>query len=292
LEEYSYYPGCTAHGTAVEYEATIRTVCDLLEIELRELPDWNCCGASSAHAVAPDLAVGLAERNLAQADRIGLPLIVPCSACFNRLRSARVHEAEEGAAGSGKEAGVEIRFMLDLAASPENMERIQEAVKQHLEGLTVVPYYGCLSVRPPAVTGSTDHENPQEMDRVLRAIGVEVLDWPYKTLCCGGSLSLGRPDLVGGLCGRLAAMARRAGAAALVTACPLCFMNLDSRQPTPEGGGETPLPVFYFTELIALAMQDPSVRGHFKRHIVPVDGALAGVGFLRRDSEKETRGVL
>jgi len=282
LQEYSYYPGCTAHGTAVEYEATIRTVCALLEIELHELPDWNCCGASSAHAVVPDLAIGLAERNLTMADRIGLPLIVPCSACFNRLRSAQAHRAEGGPARSGQGAGVEVRFMLDLAASSQNLERIQGAVKQPLEGLKVVPYYGCLSVRPPAVTGSSDHENPREMDRVLRILGVEVLDWPYKTLCCGGSLSLGRPDLVEGLCGRLAAMARRAGAAALVTACPLCFMNLDSRQPAPGGtvggGGEKPLPVFYFTELIALAMQEPSVRGHFKRHIVPVEGALAGVG--------------
>lgn len=282
MKAYSYYPGCTAHGTAVEYEETIRTVCSLLGVELHELDDWNCCGASSAHAVAPELATTLSERNLTLADRSGLPLLVPCSACFNRLKHARAHRVEAGRPASVPGGGVDILFMLDLAASQEHLERIRDAVTRTLEGLSVVPYYGCLSVRPPRVTDSSDHENPKEMDRVLEALGAEVLEWPYKTLCCGGSLAIGRPDLVTGLCGRIAAMARRVGADALVTACPLCFMNLDSRQPGQDRAGsiyrDGPLPVFYFTELIALAIGDTAVRRHFKRHIVPTEGVLKGIG--------------
>ena len=159
--EVSYYPGCSLHGMAAEYDESIQAVCQTLDVALRELPDWNCCGASSAHFVDDALSVRLTARNMAIADREGRELLVPCAACFQRLKHADKELTEDAARWidepyAGK---AEIYHVNDFFDRPELLDAIKQKVTSPLEGLAVVPYYGCLSQRPPKITDAVQSED-------------------------------------------------------------------------------------------------------------------------------------
>jgi heterodisulfide reductase subunit B len=256
--KFSYYPGCSLHSTAVEYDLSTRAVFKALGVELVELPDWNCCGASSAHSLNHTLSLCLPARNLAQAQERRWDLVAPCAACFNRLKSADytlrndpAQRAEiEEIVGFQYSGQVQVRPPLDVVAQEIGLEQVGARVTRPLKGLRVVSYYGCLLVRPPEVVQFENPEHPQFMDRLLKTLGAEPMDWSYHTDCCGGSLSLTRRDLAAHLVRGLVARAREAGAQAMVTACPLCQVNLEMRQ----DGKEEAMPMFYFTELMGLAM--------------------------------------
>jgi len=269
-QRYAYYPGCALESTAEEYNRSILEVGRALGIELVEIPDWSCCGASSAHMTDYWLAHGLAARNLVLAEKPGLDIAVACPACFQRLKSTQLELSDNpelegklreliGLTGEGK---YEIRHILDIIYHDVGVERIKEKVVKPLEGLRVVGYYGCYLVRPRELTGFDDPENPQLMDRVLEAAGAEVLDWDGKVDCCGGSLSLSERGVTARLVAHIFEAAQAAGAEALVTACPLCQLNLETRQE-----GDKPLPVFYFTELLGLALGLPT-SSWFKKHLI------------------------
>ncbi len=270
--EVSYYPGCSLHGMAAEYEESIQAVCSALGIGLAELEDWNCCGASSAHFIDDELAVRLSARNLAIAEREGRELLVPCAACFQRLKHADKELREDAARWIDEpyEGKAAIYHVNDFFDRPEWAEKIKQTVSRPLRGLAGVPYYGCLSQRPPKVTDAEAPENPQSMDRLMRLLGMEVRPWSYKTDCCGASLSLTRPDLIRKLSGNLFEGAEEAGAECLVTDCPLCQSNLDMQQAEIEAerGKQYGLPVFYVSELMALAFGDPGVGRWWKKHFV------------------------
>jgi heterodisulfide reductase subunit B len=258
--ELSYYPGCSLHGTSVEYDGSTRAVCSALDIELREIEDWSCCGASSGHAIGGELAIALPARNLALASKQGLDVVVPCAACFNRLRAAKV-AAREGKLPDGVPAigkPVDVLSLVDVLASPEMLRRIAGKVTRPLDGLSAVAYYGCLLTRPQEVTAANDVEDPQDMDAVLGVLGVELRRWSYKTQCCGGGLALARADLVEKLVRKILARAKRSGADVIVTACPMCLTNLESRMFEGLRRGtvarEEVVPVVYFTELVGIAM--------------------------------------
>jgi heterodisulfide reductase subunit B len=274
----SYYPGCALHGTALEYDESARAVARLLDVELIDLPDWNCCGASSAHATDEALALNLAARNLTIAETQGMDLMVPCAACYSRLKAAERKISRDG----GKESSFRVLNALEFLFLPDLSVRLQELVKQPLKGLKVVCYYGCLLVRPPDVTGAKEYEHPEEMDRLIELIGAEAVPWSYKTDCCGGSLVLTRTDIVMRLTGKLFDKAIEAGAECLVVACPLCQSNLDSRQEeiSRRSGNRFELPIFYFTELIGLAMGHADADKWFKRHFVDPRKLLASKGLL------------
>ena len=268
----SYYPGCSLHGMATEYDESIRSVCRTLDIGLTELADWNCCGASSAHFLDDELAVRLAARNMAIADREGQDLLIPCSACFQRLKHAD-NELKEDASqwiDQPYEGNTLIYHINDFFERPECFGAVKEKVTRPLTGLAGVAYYGCLSQRPPKLTGATCPENPTAMDDLLRALGMEVRPWSQKTDCCGGSLPLTRPDLVRKLSGDLFEAAEEAGAECLVTDCPMCQSNLDTQEAEieTERGKSYGLPVFYVTELMALAFGDAETRRWWKKHFV------------------------
>jgi heterodisulfide reductase subunit B len=276
----SYYPGCSLHGTALEYEESTQAVCQMLGIELNELPDWNCCGASSAHSTYEALAIALPARNLAMAEEVGLDLIVPCAACFQRLKVAEkyIKEGKEPAIDTTYQGKVPIKHLLDFICEEELLEAVKEKIKKSLGGLKTVCYYGCLTVRPPKVTDAINCENPQTMDGLMSLLGTENYPWSYKTDCCGGSLMLSRTDIVVRLTGKLLQMAEEAGANCIVTACPLCQANLDTRQADVSKtlGKEMHLPIFYFTELLGLALGCEEAGQWMKRHIVdPVDLLVA-----------------
>jgi len=267
---YSYYPGCSLHSTSREYDLSARAVCAAFGVELEELKDWVCCGATSAHALDSEAAHALGVHNLVLAEAQGLDVVTPCAACFNRLKTSE-YEAKEGlrpasvptrqSPYSGK---VTARHLLDVFARDVGVERIRQAVKQPLAGLKPVSYYGCLLVRPQNVMKLDDPEDPALLDEMLRAVGAAPVEWSYKTECCGASMSVPFPSAVETIVGQLAGMAREAGANCFVTACPLCQLNLDTRQTGPE----PPLPAFFFTELLGLALALPGANGWFAKHLV------------------------
>lgn len=285
MTRYAYYPGCSAHGTGREYDATTRAVFAALGHELTEIPDWSCCGASSAHAVSEFLSLALPGRDLAKAEEMGSDVLVPCAACFNRLaRAALVLPSLKELRGQALprfEGRVRVMHPMRPLAEPESLARLAEKRVQDLAGLRVVPYYGCLTVRPAEVTGMTgsELENPTPMDRILEAAGAEVKSWAHKTVCCGAGQALPNPILTKRLSMGLVESAREAGADAIVTGCPLCFVNLETQQlqaARQDGApGQGTVPVFYFTELVAVALGLPRTRQTLKRHLIPVDEALA-----------------
>ncbi|RJO65384.1 MAG: heterodisulfide reductase [Myxococcales bacterium] len=274
----SYYPGCSAHGTGVELDESTRDLCRMLDVELVELKDWSCCGASSAHVKSEKLALGLAGLNLAAAEAEGRDLVTPCPACFSRLSSARRHVLDHGAIPGVEQLNGQtpVRHILHLFSRPEVMEKLAERSSGVLRGLKAVCYYGCLFTRPPEITESAHPENPTEMERILSALGMKALDWPYKTVCCGGSLTLPDADQVARLCHPIFDMARRVGAEAIVTGCPMCFMNLE-RQWAADARDDL-LPIYYFTELMMLALDPQRAASYFRRHLSDSTRALASRG--------------
>lgn len=280
----SYYPGCSLHSTGLEYGESTKEVLQILDIEFEELPDWNCCGASSAHCTDEVLAIELATRNLVMAEEAGLDLVIPCAACFQRFKVAEKHitEGKEPAIETPYQGKVPIKHLLDFLVEEENLKVIKEKIKKPLNGLKAVCYYGCLITRPPKVTDAKHYENPQAMDELLSLLGVEVYPWSYKTDCCGGSLMLSRPDIVAQLSGKLIQMAEDAGVDCVVTACPLCQANLDTKQAviSKNLGREVRFPTYYFTELLGLALGSEKVGKWTGKHIVNARDLLKSQGLL------------
>jgi len=269
----SYYPGCSLDGTAREYGESAEAVAQLLGIELQELDDWTCCGASSAHITNDELAVALPARNLLIADKTGMDLVVPCAACFQRFKVAEKQLlAGKGMVGSPDKykGDFNIKYIVDFFWEYMGEKALREKVKKPLTGLTSVCYYGCLTVRPPRITDAKNPENPRAMDNIIKSLGADVRDWSYKTDCCGGSLMFVRPDIAKKLTAKLLDMAEEAGADCIVAGCPVCQANLDSRQKeiSVDSGRKYEMPVFYVTELMGLAFGSPSVRKWLSRHMV------------------------
>lgn len=277
--EISYYAGCSLHGLAAEYDESVRMVCRALGVELRELADWNCCGATSASQADDELALRLSARNMLIAERAGRELLVPCAACFQRLKRAdRALKKDPARFRAPAYAGRAAIFHInDFFAQPEMLARVGARVIRPLAGLKVVAYYGCLSQRPPAVTGAATPDDPRTMDHLLEKLGATVLPWSFKTDCCGGSLAVPRPDILLHLSGRLLAAARDAGADCLVTDCPMCQSNLDTRQEqlALEVNERFDLPIVYLTELMALAFGETNLARWWKKHFVDPAARLA-----------------
>jgi len=275
--KYAYFPGCSLHSTAKEYDCSTRAVCRAIGVELQEIPDWNCCGASSAHSLSHNLALALPARNLGLAEKMGLDVVVPCAACYNRMRASE-QELRENKERRDRinellsapfEGGITVKTLPEVIGSPELAEVIAEKVKKPLSSLKAACYYGCLLVRPPKIMQFDDAEDPQSLDQIVTALGAETVNWPYKTECCGASFALTKPSIVVKLTYDILRYAKAAGANCIVCACPLCQANLDTRQSEVEAtyGEKLDLPIFYFTELMALAMDLP-IGDCLKRHMV------------------------
>jgi len=279
-----YYPGCSLHGTAKEYDQSVKAVSRALGIELKEVEDWSCCGATSAHATNFKLSVALPARNLMAAEKSDVKdVMVPCAACFNRFKSAQHHLGHDAAlkgeiekvVGGKYQGTLSVRNPIDILCKDIGLNALEARVTRKLTGLKPVSYYGCLLLRPPEVCAFDDYENPFLLDKLMRAMGADVRPWSYKTDCCGGSLTISRTDLVIKMVDKLVAMAREAGANCVVTACPVCMANLDMR-----ASENVRLPVFYFTELVALAMGLQGPASWFKLHHVDPIPLVSGLGLL------------
>jgi heterodisulfide reductase subunit B2 len=287
MTAYAYYPGCSLHGSAMEYGLSTEAVCRTLGVELREIEDWNCCGASSAHAVNPWLAHGLVARNMRQAEATGLKdVAIPCAACFARFKETQhalgdpvVAAGIEEVAGGAVPRDLRIVPLLAILSEPSLVASIRAAVVRPLTGLRLAPYYGCLLTRPPAVAHFDDPEDPQTLDGLLRTLGAEVVAWPGKTACCGSSLALSRTEVVLDLSHQLLAWAEEAGADAIATACPMCHSNLDMRQGQMRraGKGNHAMPVYYFTELVGVALGIAADELGIPHHLVDAAALLGRV---------------
>jgi len=271
--EVSYYPGCSLEGVAREYGESVAAVSRILGIDLKELDDWTCCGAASAHATNDTLALALPARNLETADKMGLDLVVPCAACYSRLKHAdkalRSGAQIEGVA-DGYKGDFSIKHFVDFIWEKIGEKAILEKVKKPLKGLKAVCYYGCLITRPPKITDAADTDNPEAMDNILQVLGAEVKNWSYKTDCCGAEHVLTMPEVAWRMIGKLFDMAEEAGAEAIAVACPMCQSNLDThqREISAQAGKNYNVPVIYFTELMGLAFGAPEANKWFARHFV------------------------
>ncbi len=284
----AYFPGCTATASGRDMEVATQAVLPKFDIELKEIPDWNCCGATSAHSVNQLLALALPLRSLALAEQMeGIEPVVtaPCAACYNRLKHADWAFKNEVPAlqelrkrWEVKYQGtLEVKHNLQLMYEMDGMARIRENLVRPLKGLKVACYYGCLLTRTPEVTGNWDSpEYPHTMDELMAATGAEVVEWAYKTECCGASFTLTLPQVVANLSGSILQNALDSGANAIVTACPFCQVNLEFRQEEASRakGRELAMPVYNFLELIGLALgMEPEELGmnlHVKDMLTPL----------------------
>ena len=286
--KYAYYPGCSLHSTAKEYDRSLRVVCEKVGIELEEVKNWICCGSTPAHATSKLLSLALPLKNLAEIEKSGFrEVIVPCAACFSRFKIAQ-HEIDteprlaaevEGIIEHKFRDGVKVYHPLDILSNSAELSTLTELVKNDLSGLKVVCYYGCLLTRPPKVTGFDVCEYPQSMDKILQAVGVSTLDWSYKTDCCGASFALTRTEIVLKLSRDILEGAKSVGADAIAVACPMCHVNLDTRQEEIEQKYQVTyhLPIFYFTQLMGLAFDIPAEKLLLKRHLVDSEELLERV---------------
>jgi heterodisulfide reductase subunit B len=262
--KYAFFPGCSLEATARPFDLSTRAACRALGIALEDIPEWVCCGSTPAHASSDSLAVALPAINLQKARAAGLPVMVACASCYARLRTAnhRIGRAPEDRrraeriTGRPYDGDVEVRHVLDVLVNELGPDRIRATVRRPLTGLRVACYYGCLLTRPPEIVAFDDTEHPSGMDELMAAAGAETVDWPFRTECCGASLSMTNSEIVCRLTHRILSMARESGADCLAVACPLCQVNLDLRQADAgkAHGPVRPMPVLYFTQLLGLAM--------------------------------------
>lgn len=262
----AYYPGCSLHALAHEYDISTRLVCERLGIKLQEIPDWNCCGATAAHSLDHNLNVALSARNLQLVESINLQeVMTPCAGCFSRLKSGakelqKITVREETEAVTGKSLlsakDLKVYHLLQLLTERVGLEKIKEMVVKPLQGLKVAAYYGCLITRPKSIAQFDDPEQPMSMDILLTAIGAETVQWSHKAECCGGGFAISQTDIVVDLGGQVLEAARQAGASAIVVACPMCQANLDTRQRAVESarGQSYGLPIIYLTQLLGLSL--------------------------------------
>ena len=280
----SYYPGCSLEASARDYQESIDGVCRRLEIELVELEDWNCCGATAAHSLNHRASIELPARNLVLAENADNDLVAPCPMCFNRLKTAEksLLKAPKGHYRYNIEGNVKIWDLADFMARQEVLELIESTMASPLEGIRAVCYYGCMTSRPPKITDAENCENPMSMDRILERLGAEAIAWAYKTDCCGASHVVDRPDMVFKMVGKLYRRALEVGANCIVVSCQMCQANLDIYQEKigTELGMTVDLPIIYFTELIGLAMKERQVQTWLSRHFVDPLKFLGGLDLL------------
>lgn len=296
---FSFFPGCSYHSTAISYAESTRFVAACLGIELYEIKDWNCCGASAAPTVNNDLMYSLSTRNLALSEdqHPYLPVMTPCTGCYAALKRAEVKTKADASYRTHINKLIEMNYrgtahvvsLLDALTEEEMIQEIVDHLKKQLGGMKVACYYGCGQVRPQEITKAPNTENPLTMERLLNAAGAECIEWSFKTECCGASNHVIQPKAARNATERILRNAQKNGAECLVTACPLCWMNLDMREDKINQEHKTDyyLPIYFFTELIALALGASPEQAGITRHFVPaVNLATQSLKPLSSDEEQ------
>jgi len=271
MSTYSYFPGCSLEKMALSYNQSTMQTTKALGVELQELEDWNCCGATSYFHVDELLAYTMVSRNLAMAEKAGHDLVAPCSACYKNayFTNAYLKEDEDLAnhinyaleADNLKFSGdIQVKHLMEVFAEDVGYEALKETVSHPLKGLRVAPYYGCQIVRPKK--DDEDVENPRFFEDLMTAIGADPVDFAYRLRCCGGSLLITSRDAAFRLILELLQNVEQSEADVIATACPLCQTNLEcyQRQINQEYGTNFKIPVLYFTQLIGLSLGIPTKK--------------------------------
>ena len=290
--EMAYYPGCSLHASSALYDVQCREVLGRLGVDLKEITDWNCCGATSAAKTNEFLSMALPARNLGIADASGYAdMVIPCASCYSRtLLAQKALESDKDLREkinvelSAKVQGkVRLLSILDLLVEKAKSGDIGSKASRKLQGLKPACYYGCLQTRYPMDIQLPDNiENPQGMEIVCEALGAQAIDWGYKTDCCGASASVNDSDVSLNLMSNILRDAVVRGANCLVTTCPMCQMNMDAYQnATGENYGiNQRLPVYFITELIGVSMGISAVELQLDRHFVEATALLRGLKLL------------
>ena len=295
MSELLYYPGCSMDGTAKGYAVSLAAVAERLGIGLHEIDDWNCCGAGEYFSIGSLRGHALVARNLAlaQHDVNGTrTLVAPCSQCYVNLAKTNHYLKEDPAlaerVNSALEAGglayepgsVEVRHLFEVVVADVGAEAVRAEVTRPLQGLRVVPYLGCLVTRPDPEKRWKEREHPVAFDRLLEALGADVVDYPMRTDCCGGHLSQISPGMGLEMIRRLLDCAVRLDADVMATICPMCQMNIDLYQGEVNHRFHTDfaMPILFFTQLMGLAFGLPADALGIGDEVVSASRALARIG--------------
>jgi heterodisulfide reductase subunit B len=288
--KYAYYPGCSSEGSGAEYARASEAVLEALGVELEEIDDWVCCGASPAHATSHLLSIALPAISCAAAEKQSLDIMTCCACCHSRLKQVNqqlkddpeLREKIGGIIEEEVQGSLNVLHITEVLARAVGLDAIKERVRKPLKGLKVACYYGCLMSRMPEALLSDKSEYPMLLDNLMEALGAEALDWPYKTECCGAALTLTQTKTVIRLSADVLHMAKESGADVLTVACPLCQANLDMFQGEAEKllGERFSIPVLYFVQLMGLAMDLDLKRICLDKLIVDPLPILAQKGFI------------
>jgi len=292
--KFGYFPGCSLHATAREYEESLKAITEALDVELEEVQDWVCCGATSAHATNHALSVALPARTLMQAEKQNLDKIfAPCAACYNRLASAQHALAHDTKISSqvqsilGHAFANSIRIVSIAQLLSGLTDQIRENTKAPLNGVKVACYYGCLLVRPPEICNFDDAEAPTSLENIAKATGAIPVQWDMALECCGGGFSLSRTASVVRLSRAILQSARKAGAQALIVACPMCHSNLDFRQQAiNKRGNDQIMPILFVSQLVGLSLGLDPVRLGLNRHFADPQPFLDRISAARSQPER------
>ena len=283
---YAYYPGCSLEATGRPYQKSVSAVSKTLGIELIELEDWNCCGATAYMSINDRLSFSLSARNLCQARKIGDTLVTACSACYTNLRKTETYIAEFpemkakvntslAEANLHYDGGITTKHYLQIVMQDIGPATVQSHIKKPLTELRVAPYYGCQIARPYGI--EDDADNPMMLDNLLVALGATPTYYPMKTVCCGGSLMGTRQEVALRLCRNLLLCAQQDNAECIAVTCPLCQLNLDAYQTAINKayGTNFNFPIVYFTQLMGLAFGIDSKILGLNQSIVPAATMVA-----------------
>lgn len=306
MSAYLYYPGCSMEASALAYHESLMAICEPLGLHLDEIEDWNCCGATEYVGVSTTPAYALICRNLALAKEQAKgtdTVVAPCSACYLNLAKANYYMRERPSLGEKVNAALAagglhyepdsliIRHLLDVIIYDIGLDTVKSKVVRPLTGLRVAPYLGCMVPRPDYQKRWSDHEHPNELDRLLRALGAQVIDFPLKTHCCGGHMTQIGPATAFELIRRLIASAQQHQADLMATVCPMCQMNIDAYQAETNRHFRTHyrMPILFFTQLMGLAFGIDPKRLGFGREFVNAQPALSRIGVEVPTNEAEQK---
>ena len=286
--QYTYYPGCTLYTKAKELDLAGRAAAEVLGFPLVELPDWACCGATFPLVKDNLMALAGPARILAGARQRGEALVTLCSTCYNVLKRTN-HFLQHNPEDRQKindfieedyQGDLKVLHYLEVLRNEVGFDVLRTKVARPLSGLIVTPYYGCMLLRPPKEMDLDDPERPRIFHTALESLGCRVVETPYLTECCGSFLTLSAPLAAAECSYAILRSAIQASAEVLVTTCPLCQFNLDSRQRTIQTihSDFSGMPVLYFTQLLALALDVPSGMPFLGDHAVDPRPLLASKG--------------
>lgn len=286
MTKYAYFPGCSADSTGISQTISLEYVAPKLDIELTEIPDWSCCGTSAVKLTNTNMALALPARSLAISEKEmpGTDVFAPCAGCFQSLKTSNEYarENDEHMAKIRRmidmpfEASNDVLNVLDVLNTDEARAALVANMKYRFEGVKVACYYGCALVRPEKICNPDDVENPRVMEKLVELIGGTPVEWPFKTECCGASNHITIPDAAKKMSKNIIEDAVDNGADIIVTACPLCWMNLDMREDevNKRFGTHFDIPVYYITELLGAALGGSASDIGIDRHFRPAEGLL------------------